>query len=164
MNEPDDSNMQEDPQALRELEETIDRYGSDPALWPPTAVAARQLLEISAAARAALANARCVNEWLDSLREHQAPAGLAATILQRAGRSEVPAAAAPPPLIEADPVERTLAWLTARLWRPAVLAAVPVVLGFLLGLGLPQAGDTELAGQLGELAFIDLYQEFDDVH
>jgi uncharacterized protein (DUF2236 family) len=119
MNQADDSDMQKDHQALRELAQIIDRYGGEPADWPPSAAAARQLLAQSSAARAALMNARRVDEWLGSLREHQAPAGL---------------------------------------------AAVPVLVGFLLGLGLPETGDMELTTQLGELAFIDLYQALHDAH
>jgi len=147
MNETDRRNMND-----AELQELLDRYGSDTAKWPtPEASSAARLLAESGPARAQFDAARTLDGWLDGLRQHRAPAGLAATIMARIERR--------------DPADRLLAWLTGRLWRPILVAALPVVAGFAIGFGLPQEADTDntdLAGQIGALAFTDIYQELDD--
>ena len=89
-----------------------------------------------------------LDRWLAELRGHVAPAGLASAIMARIE----------PP----ERFEQFLAWLTARLWRPVLIGALPVIAGFALGLGVPQQTDADLASQIGTLAFVDIYEELDD--
>jgi len=148
----------------------LDRYGADRARWPaPDAERADDLLSESPIARRDLAAARAVDEWLAELHPHEAPAGLAESILERVHsieRVQRAAAAAgterrPDPLDRADLLDTAIRWLTARLWRPVLVAALPVVAGFAIGVALPAETDTELASQIGTLAFVDIYEELD---
>lgn len=142
-----------------EFTELLDRHGGDRTHWPAAdAQRADALLGGSAAARRHLAAARTVDHWLADLRPHVAPAGLAESILARVQRAEATAAAETRP----DPLETALRWLTARLWRPVLAAALPVLAGFAIGVALPADTDTELASQIGTLAFVDIYEELDD--
>jgi hypothetical protein len=43
-----------------------------------------------------------------------------------------------------------------------LVGALPVIVGFALGLGAPQQTDADLASQIGTLAFVDIYEELDD--
>ncbi len=132
-----------------QFELLLDRLGGDLRRWPAAeADAARLLLAASPEAQRTLAAARTLDDWLGGLREHQAPPGLATNILGRVRRP--------------DALARLLQWLAGSLWRPALVAALPVLAGFAIGIGLPEPMDTEIAQQIGALAFIDIYQEFDD--
>lgn len=91
---------------------------------------------------------RRLEAWLEGLRRHQAPPGLQARILAA--------------VVRRDPFDRALDWLTSRLWRPVLAAALPVLVGFVIGIGLPEEPDLDLAGTIGSLAFVDLYEELDD--
>ena len=140
-----------------QFELLLDRLGSDLQRWPPAeADAAQRLLAASPQARRALAAAQRLDHWLAGLREHQAPPGLAAQILARARQPDLARARRP------DSLARLLQWLAGPLWRPVLVAALPVLAGFAIGLALPEHMDAEIAQQIGALAFIDIYQELDD--
>jgi hypothetical protein len=139
------------PTTMTEAEfgELLDRCGADPTRWPPAmAERAADLLNRSTHARSQLDAARAVDAWLGGLRAHAAPDALAAAIMNRIER---PGA-----------LERFLDWLTARLWRPVLVGALPIIAGFAIGIGMPAQPDADLAGDIGSLAFVDIYEELDD--
>jgi hypothetical protein len=138
-----------------EIAELLDRYGGDPTRWPAARARGVELAlaESAAAAREAQA-ARALDAWLDGLRRHEAPVGLEATIMARVARLDQ--------VERADSLERFVGWLTARLWRPVLVGALPVLAGLAIGLATPEPTDTDLAGQIGALAFVDLYAELND--
>jgi hypothetical protein len=108
----------------------------------------------SPAAARELQAARALDAWLDGLRRHEAPVGLESTIIarvERLGRIEPD-----------DSLDRLLRWLTGRLWRPVAVAALPVIAGLAIGLATPEPTDADLAGQIGALAFVDIYAELND--
>jgi hypothetical protein len=145
----------------QEFADLLDRHGGDPARWPSARRnALERLLAESVTARRAHAAARALDGWLDTQREHRAPAGLAARVVARIGNGNATLAvdrgAAP------DTFDRILDWLTARLWRPVLLGALPAIAGLVIGLASSQADDGNLASQLGSLAFVDLYAEVHD--
>lgn len=132
-----------------EFEQLLDRFGGDRTRWPaPEARAAEALLAGSVTARRQLEAARTLDGWFGELRGHVAPPTLAAAII---GRIERP-----------DRLERFVDWLTARLWRTLLVGALPMIAGFAIGFGIPEQTDADLAGQLGALAFVDIYEELDD--
>lgn len=138
----------------------LDRWGPDPSLWPAAyAQDARRLLDADPQARQALATAAAADEFLASLRRPTVPVHLEQRIVAQLSAAAPAAAAAQPPTAATLPL---LEWLTARLWRPALAALIPIVAGFLLGLGSVEPVDHELAADLAMLAFSDLYAEFDD--
>jgi hypothetical protein len=133
----------------REFVDLLDRCGADPMRWQPDAAArVTELVDKSPHARRQLEAARAVDERLGELRTHTAPAGLAAAIMQRIER---PGA-----------LERFLNWLTARLWRPILIGALPIIAGSAIGFGWQTEPDADFAGDIGGLAFVDIYEELDD--
>ncbi|MEZ5560632.1 MAG: hypothetical protein R3E86_19065 [Pseudomonadales bacterium] len=82
------------------------------------------------------------------LREHRAPPGLAARIM-----ATVP---------EADALQRLGDWLVGALWRPALLALVPLLLGFVLGTSVTRDYQQSLSEEVLSLAFVDLAEELGD--
>ncbi|MCW5729375.1 MAG: hypothetical protein KIT20_01360 [Alphaproteobacteria bacterium] len=128
---------------LERLQQIIDAYGADPARWPGAELAAAEaLLARSAEARAALAEARRLDDMLDAWTAPapdpwaaQRIAGAAHELAQRRpGLRERLAA-----LLPFEPVWPQLAGLAAAL-----------VIGFFIGFGdfaEPDAGDTlDVAG------------------
>jgi len=145
----------------QEFADLLDRHGGDSARWPSElARAAERLLAESATARGAVAAARTLDGWLATQREHRAPAALVAGVMARIGRDDgamqIHETSAP------DPFDRLLHWLTARLWRPVLLGALPAIAGLVIGLASPQADDADLASRIGSLAFVDIYAEVHD--
>lgn len=136
-----------------EFEADLDRWGADLTKWPPQAAArARQRLATDPGARQALTAAATVDGYLQGLRADTAPAHLTQRVL---ARLDAPGPAAKPwPLLD---------WLMHRLWRPALVALAPVLMGFLLGQATAAPGEAEVAAQVATLAFSDVYAEFDDV-
>lgn len=96
---------------------------------------------------------QALDQWSRELQRHEPPPGLAQRIL-----NNLPADSA----ASAEPAPHWLDWLRARLWRPALVAAFPVVIGFVLGVGLPAPVDRELAEEITLLAFSDVFEELDD--
>ncbi|MEQ8486638.1 MAG: hypothetical protein RIB46_19925 [Pseudomonadales bacterium] len=144
----------------QQFEALLDRLGSDLNTWPEAdARAARDLLASSADAAAALAAASAVARHLEGRRQHRAPHGLAARIV---------AAAATPRGRLGSPLERLLEQLLNPPWRPALLALLPLALGFVIGLQQADPADQTLPDELLTLAFddglyrSDLYLELND--
>lgn len=144
----------------QQFEALLDRLGSDLNTWPEAdARAARDLLASSADAAAALAAASAVARHLEGRRQHRAPHRLAARIV---------AAAATPRGRLGSPLERLLEQLLNPPWRPALLALLPLALGFVIGLQQADPADQTLPDELLTLAFddglyrSDLYLELND--
>jgi hypothetical protein len=95
-----------------------------------------------------------VDAYLKELGRPTAPARLEQHIL---GRLQQDAAYAPRPWGAV-----WLDWLTSHLWRPALVALVPVIAGFIIGFGSSVPADGELAADMVMLAFSDLYSELAD--
>ena len=111
---------------LADFENALDRHGAELDRWPaPLAPQARELLEASAPARRLLEEARRLEAVLDEiLADVPAPLGLKTRVL-----ANLPSA------------EPWLQWWTAKPWRPAALALVPLVVGF--GVGMNVAGSLD---------------------
>ena len=104
----------------RDLAEALDRWGSNLDTWPRAAAAkAKLLVATSPEATRLMRETVSLELELAQLREHRATHGLDAKIL-----AELPVR---------DGLQRVVDWLTSTLWRPALAAAVPLVLGFILG-------------------------------
>ena len=101
-----------------DFEALLDRHGSEAANWPAESRAhALELLESSTEAQQLLAEARLLDETLDELLPGATvPLGLGTRIVANAPHR--------------DP---WLQWLAVRLWRPAVLACLPLAVGFAVG-------------------------------
>jgi hypothetical protein len=143
----------------QEFEDALDRWGADLSHWPIALTGkARRHLQAQPLARRALDAAAVVDAYLDDLEQSTAPSYLERRILSQLGNPPTPA--------PADPRSTLLEWLTRRVWRPALVATVPVLAGFLLGFGsvAPTGGDPadgDLAVDMAMLAFSDLYSELD---
>lgn len=139
---------------ITELEQALDRWGGDLERWPAEeAGRARTLLAASEDARHRLEAARALDGFLIGLRRHDAPAHLPSRIVALACQRTVPP----------DAMEHIFGWLTARLWRPALLAVLVTAAGFLAGTALTQPEfDPALADETMTLAFSDIYAELED--
>lgn len=130
--------------------ENLDRYGPDLAAWPTAdAAAARALLKRSAPAAQAMDQALAVDALLRALPDRPAAAHLARRISARAG-------------VSSDLWTAFADWFGQALWRPALAAALPLILGFVLGFTSPQRSDTndaELLETVGLLAFSANFEE-----
>ena len=108
-----------------ELDELLNRHGADPNGWPAEArPRAQALLRNSASAQALLAEAKRLERALDAMPTPPLPLGLRTRIIANA-----------------TPQDAWLQWLTTKLWRPASLACLPLLLG--IGFGANVADDTE---------------------
>ena len=122
----------------QEFADLLDRFGSDTSIWPTEAAAlAEDLLQRSAAAREALTAARTLDAALSKLERPAAPAQISLRILNRIARQ--------------DPWDRWMGWFAAALWRPALAAVVPLVIGFAIGIQSAPATDALLIAELSEL-------------
>jgi len=149
---------------VRSFEEALDRWGSNLSDWPAAErQAAEALLARSKDVQTLLEAERRIDSALSALREHAVPSLLEQRILARlpavAGSGS---AAGSSPAAGAYNVQWILPWLTAKAWRPALLAGVPLIFGFAMGFGLPDLSEQELADQVSMLALSDIYQEIDD--
>jgi anti-sigma-K factor RskA len=144
------------------FEQTLDRWGSNLNDWPEAErQAAKTLLAQSQNVESLLETEHRIDAALSKLREHTVSPELEQRILARLTLADP----------DRDPGQRTWSWLTASVWRPALLAGVPLIFGFALGLGLPDLSDLselselseqELADQVSMLALSNIYQEIDD--
>ncbi len=120
----------------------LDRWGSRLSQWPAHEAAARELIERSAAARRLLIRAEQLDAQLSQPAELAANPQLQQRITSAlAGRKQF------------DGLDRLIQWFAASLWRPSVAAAVPLLLGFIIGTAAPIAAEDSLAEELGLLAF-----------
>ena len=108
-----------------ELDELLNRHGAEPSGWPAEArPRAQALLRDSASAQALLAEAKQLESALSAMPTPPVPLGLRTRIVANA-----------------TPQDAWLQWLTTKLWRPASLACLPLLLGVALGANV--ADDTE---------------------
>ncbi len=120
--------------------DALDRWGSRISQWPTHAAAAQQLIERSAAARRLLHQAEELDAQLSLLPELVANPQLQQRITSELdGRSQV------------DLLDRLFQWFAASLWRPSLAAAVPLLLGFMVGTATPIAAEDALAEELSLL-------------
>ena len=130
------------------LAEALDRWGSDLHDWPEAAATqAKRLLESSPAAKRLMQKTVALELALTQLGEHRATPGLDVKILEQ--------------LPPKDDLQRIVDWLAGALWRPALAAAIPLALGFALGVTMPEE-DSQLADELSLMAFSATYEELED--
>jgi hypothetical protein len=147
----------------QDFEAALDRWGADLRRWPPAAAAqARRFLAEQPLARQALAAAAAVDAYLQGLEQDTAPPHLERQIRARIERHEQQPAGGLAGAPAGVPGATLLDWLTTRLWRPALMALVPILAGFLIGVGSVGPTDGDVAADMAMLAFSDLYAEFDD--
>ena len=142
-----------------ELIAAFDRYGADLETWPPNdAATARELLARSPEAQRLHREALTISRLLH--------ASLPATVpdLGRMRRELFDR-------IDSTWTNRALVWLMegnngwARAWRPAMLALVPLIFGYALGIALPEQDpdDAEMAEAVDLFALQETtYEEYTD--
>ena len=150
------------PMALDRFSEHLDRLGADLDQWPDSArQAAERLLDDSSApeqllqANQLLEHARQLTDLFEALPATPASPELRRRILT--GR-------------RSDFWSAIGDWLRAALWRPLAAAAMPLVLGFAIGLfqqpvsvWLDAEGDEQnLADELSLMAFTDRFEGLPD--
>ncbi len=102
-----------------EFSDLLERHGSNIAEWPnPLRNEARSYARASDQGRRLLAESRAFDALLSDSSDVPAPLRLRARILERVATNE-------------SPVWWT--WITDAVWRPALVAILPFVLGFVLG-------------------------------
>lgn len=133
------------PLAVAEFETLLDRHGADRLRWPAEQRdAAETLLSSDEDARGALRAAAQLDAALDAvLRAPSRPLGLRERIVART-----------------PPRDAWLDWLASRLWRPAGLASVPLLLGFAVGAAAVQETDADAA--LEDRALVAFEADFAD--
>lgn len=138
-----------------DLDDKLDRWGADLDTWPTDdRNAALSLMERSLGARVRVQRTRTIETALaEGATAHRAPVDLAMRILNdsRLGPHQVH--------LE-DPFSGFVAWLKAAIWRPALLAAVPLAVGFVLGMSSGYDEDA-LAQNLTALTLISAFDEID---
>lgn len=133
----------------QEFADCLDRWGSDLEIWPPPQRAAgKGLLAASEIAIELLAEAHHLDRWLASTADHQAPIGLERRILNQ--------------LATRDSLQRALDWFSAALWRPALAATCMLLVGFTIGIAIPEFDDELMLDDVSMLAFNTAYGETDD--
>ncbi|MCY4427014.1 MAG: hypothetical protein OXC05_08285 [Halieaceae bacterium] len=129
---------------IEQFAELLDSHGAEPARWPET-LRSRALMLVAAepAAQSLLQEAHRLEAALNALPAPAAPIGLKSRIIAR--------------LPSVTPIflpDRMLDWLTTALWRPLLLASLPLAFGFTLGVGVYQdTGEPE--DSLALLVFSD---------
>jgi hypothetical protein len=150
---------------LEQFSAHLDRLGADLAQWPPDLQsAARALMQASGDARRLHEEALRFDACLDAALPPLDTSGLPA--LKRRVMERVNAQ-----LLENSTIVRFWQWLTngprlghVVLVRPAALAMLPLIFGFVLGMSIapPDAIDGELATELTLFALTDRYEGFAD--
>lgn len=127
------------------FEEALDRWGTNFSDWPTdTADWGRRLVEESEAARRAHEQALRIEGALGAL----SPLPASADLKQR--------------IVDAAEGERRYRKAPRRsLWRPALAAAIPLLVGFWLGLNQGHDDAATTAEAVGLLAFTTNLEEFD---
>lgn len=116
----------------------LDQHGTRQERWPQTVRAQMEaLLAQSVAARDAFSSMQDLEDQLRQI-EHTVTPGLEHRILSLATASR-PAEPVAPSLFD-----HFLDWLTAALWRPALLSLAPLVLGALLGVSIEPLEDESM--------------------
>ena len=134
---------------LDDFEHGLDRWGTELTSWPDAdRAAALALLERSEPARALVAQAEAMEQWLDEGRTHRAPVQIKQKILAQLPRPDI--------------WQRAADWFTSALWRPTLAGACALLLGFALGALLPSTDEDGLLNDVAALAFTETYQESQD--
>ena len=134
---------------IEEFAECLDRWGSDLGRWPSLQQSAgRSLLAASERADELLAEAQRLDRWLAGAADHEAPVGLQRRILAE--------------LSGQDLLQRLVDWFSAALWRPALGATCMLLLGFTLGVALPEGRDDSMLDTVGMLVFSADYEDLTD--
>ena len=84
----------------------------------------------------------------EAAQEHTAPGSLRRRILELT--------------TPADPLSQIADWLRTSLWRPLMAAALPLALGFSVGVGNADVSDDYLAEDVSALMFADPFDEIAD--
>ncbi len=139
---------------IEDFEDGLDRYGADLDAWPE---------ELSTAAHALIASndpvsfraSELVRATVDldtlltgaSTTAHPAPPYLRNRILANLEHAE-----------EVDPVGRLLRWFGDSLWRTAITALLPLIVGF--GAGVFTEGQSDNLAEIDGLVYSENMQEF----
>lgn len=135
------------------FEDALDRWGSNLNDWPAAErQAAEALLAQSKNVESILETERNIDAALSTLRQHTVSPDLEQRILARLTVADT----------HGDRGQWIWSWLSVSVWRPALLAGIPLIFGFALGLGLPDVSEQELADQVSMLALSNIYEEIDD--
>ena len=125
-----------------EFADCLDRYGTNLQDWPTDARAAGRAVADGESGRRQLEAARAFDAMLAEALAVPEPLGLKQRILANA-----------------DARMDFLSWLVGPLWRPVVMAAAPLALGFTLGFSYPETeGLAELADEVAIIAFSEIQQ------
>ena len=124
-----------------EFADLLDRHGTDIAKWPgPLRNEAVRYARVSEEGRRMLAKSIAFDAMLVDSTRVPVPFRLRDRILERIATNESPA---------------WWSWITHSMWRPALLALLPLVFGFVIGdMTLESDGDSTDASIF--LAFTDL--------
>ena len=103
---------------IQQFEALLDRHGAEPTDWPAALrERALALVDSSTDAQRLFEDAQLLDRTLDAvLDDVPRPLGLKTRILANA-----------------QPRDPWLDWFTIRIWRPAALACLPLVVGFAVG-------------------------------
>jgi len=124
-----------------EFSDLLERHGSNIAAWPsPLRNEADSYARVSDQGRQLLAESIAFDALLADSTDVPTPLRLRARILERVAANE-------------SPVWWT--WITDAMWRPALLAILPLVLGFVLG-DMTSQLDSDSTDATMFLAFEDL--------
>lgn len=148
MTEHDDGAKREDAAkrvGAAQMDETtfahaLDRWGSRISQWPEHAAAARELSERSATASHLLRQAEQLDAQLSRLPEMTANAVVGQRITSKLDSRR-----------QVDLLDRLFQWFAASCWRPSLAAAASLLLGFVVGTGMPVAAEDSLAEELSLL-------------
>lgn len=129
----------------------LDRHGPEIDGWPDDVRAgAHALLAASAEAATAMDDARRLTVALAGLPDRPAAPYLASRIAARARA-------------ETDPGSRLGQWFGSTFWRPAVAAAIPLALGFVLGFSYQQPLETDDAILLESVGMLPFSRSFEEL-
>ena len=134
---------------LTKFNELLDQHGPVLDDWPAGLQRqAQSLLAASADATDALTDAETLSNLLGAMPPVAAPDHLAGRIVARAAGPQ-------------DPWQSLIDWLGAGVWRGVLAAALPLALGFAVGLAQPSSTqeDAYLAADVGLMAFSSSYEE-----
>ena len=124
-----------------EFSDLLDRFGTDSVAWPSSSRnEAIRYARVSDEGRRLLAESIAFDALLADSTDVPTPLRLRARILKRIAANE-------------SPVWWT--WITDAMWRPALLAILPLVLGFVLG-DMTSQLDSDSTDATMFLAFEDL--------
>jgi len=124
-----------------EFADLLDRHGTDMAEWPgPLRNEAVRYARVSEEGRRMLAKSIAFDAMLVDSTHAPVPFRLRDRILERIATNETPA---------------WWTWITDAMWRPALLAILPLVVGFVLG-GMTSELDSDSTDATIFFAFADL--------